>query len=377
MDLDFSEEQKMLKNWARDLLEKECPKAAVREMQKDEKGYSPELWQKMTDQGWLGLVFPEAYGGADYDLMGLVVLLEEMGRALMPGPYFSTVVLGGMPILDLGTEAQKQEYLPKIAKGQMIMTMALTEPSATWEASGVAVKATPEGDNYVINGTKLFVHNAHIADCILTVARTKESADPTDGITLFLVDGKSPGISTTVLQTIDSSKQCEVAYNNVKVSKANVLGEVDKGWLLVEKILDKAAVAQCAEMVGGAQAVLDMTVNYAKERVQFGRPIGSFQAIQHHCANMVTDVDGSRYITYEAAWKVNEGLPAKMEVAMAKAWVSDAYRRVTQVGHQVHGGIGFCEDHDMPLYYKRAKANEVTFGDADFHRKAVAANLGL
>ena len=377
MDLDFTEEQKMLKNWARDLLDKECPKAAVREMQKDEKGYSPELWQKMTDQGWLGLVFPEAYGGAGYDFMGLVVLLEEMGRALMPGPYFSTVVLGGMPILDFGTEAQKKEYLSKIAKGQMIMTMALTEPSATWEASGVAAKATPEGDNYVINGTKLFVHNAHIADCILTVARTKESADPTDGLTLFLVDGKSPGISTTVLQTIDLSKQCEVVFNNVRVPKANVLGEVNKGWALVEKILDKAAVAQCAEMVGGAQAVLDMTVNYAKERVQFGRPIGSFQAIQHHCANMVTDVDGSRYITYEAAWKVNEGLPAKMEAAMAKAWVSDAYRRVTQVGHQVHGGIGFCEDHDMPLYYKRAKVSEVSFGDADFHRKAVAAELGL
>jgi alkylation response protein AidB-like acyl-CoA dehydrogenase len=253
----------------------------------------------------------------------------------------------------------------------------LTEPSATWEAEGVATKATQEGDSYVISGTKLFIPDAHVADRIICVARTGEGAEPEEGITLFLVDGKSPGISHTLLKTIASDKQCEVVFDKVKVPKENIIGEVDKGWGVVEKVLRWAAVAKCAEMVGGAQQVLDMTVEYAKERVQFDRPIGSFQAIQHHCANMATDVDGCRLITYQAAWMLNEGLLCPKEVAMAKAWVSDAYRRVAALGHQVHGGIGFTKDHDMQLYFRRAKAGELAYGDADFQREVVAVELGM
>lgn len=377
MDLGFSEEQEMLRKTARDFLETECPKSLVKELAEDEQGYTTELWSKMAELGWMGLALPEEYDGMGMSFLDLAVLLEEMGRACLPGPFFSTVVLSGFTILEAGNEEQKKELLPKIATGEAILTIALTEPSASYDPASITVKAVPDKDEYVISGTKLFVENAHIADYLVCVTRTKDGASPEDGITLFLVDGKSPGIATTLLKTIAGDKQCEVIFDNVRVPKKNMLGERDKGWPVVERILEKAAVAKCAEMVGGAQATLDMSVAYAKERIQFGRPIGSFQAIQHHCANMVTDVDGSRFITYQAAWKVSEGLPATMEVSMAKAWVSEAYRRVTQLGHQIHGGIGFCIDHDMPLYFKQAKAAEPTFGDADWHREIVARELGL
>ena len=377
MDLGFSEEQEMLRKTARDFLQTECPTTLVKEMADDEKGYTPDLWAKMAELGWMGLALPEEYDGMGMSFLDLSVLLEEMGRACLPGPFFSTVVLGGFTIIEAGNEEQKKDLLPKIATGEVILAMALTEPSASYDPASVTVQAVPDKDDYVISGTKLFVENAHIADYMVCVTRTKDGSSAEDGITLFLVDGKSPGISTTVLKTIAGDKQCEVIFDNVRVPKKNMLGDLDKGWPVVAKMLEMAAVAKCAEMVGGAQAALDMSVAYAKERIQFGRPIGSFQAIQHHCANMVTDVDGSRFITYQAAWKVSEGLPATMEVSMAKAWVSEAYRRVTQLGHQIHGGIGFCMDHDMPLYFKEAKAAESTFGNADWHREIVAQQLGL
>ncbi|NOQ43411.1 MAG: acyl-CoA dehydrogenase [Dehalococcoidia bacterium] len=377
MDLGFTEEQEMLRKTARDFLQTECPTTLVKEMADDEQGYTTELWGKMAELGWMGLALPEEYDGMGMSFLDMSVLLEEMGRACLPGPFFSTVVLGGFAIIEAANEEQKKDLLPKIAAGEVILAMALTEPSASYDPASVTVQAVPDKDDYVISGTKLFVENAHIADYMVCVTRTKDGSSAEDGITMFLVDGKSPGISTTVLKTIAGDKQCEVIFDNVRVPKKNILGELDKGWPVIAKMLEMAAVAKCAEMVGGAQAALDMSVAYAKERIQFGRPIGSFQAIQHHCANMVTDVDGSRFITYQAAWKVSEGLPATMEVSMAKAWVSEAYRRVTQLGHQIHGGIGFCMDHDMPLYFKEAKAAESTFGNADWHREIVAQQLGL
>ncbi len=377
MDFSLSEEQKMLQTMARDFLEKECPRSLVREMETDPTGHSLELWRKMAGLGWQGLIIPESYGGQGFSFLDLAVLLEETGRACLPGPLFPTVVLGTMTLMDTGSEDQKRMLLPSVASGETILTLALTEPSATWKAEGVTTRATREGDSYVINGTKLFILDAHVADKIICVARTGEGAKPEEGITLFLVDGKSPGLSHTLLKTIAADKQFEVVFKDVKVPSENVLGRVGEGWPIILRTLEHAAVAKCAEMVGGAQQVLEMTVEYAKERVQFDRPIGSFQAIQHHCANMATDVDGSRFITYQAAWMLSDGLPCTKEVAMAKAWVSDAYSRVTILGHQVHGGIGFTMDHDMQLYFRRAKAGELAYGDADFQREVVAVGLGI
>ncbi len=374
MDLGLSEEQEMIKTSARDFLEKECPKTLVREIEEDARGYSPELWKKMAELGWMALPFPEEYGGTGNSFLDLCVLIEEHGRALVPGPFFNTVVLCGLPILSFGSDAQRQEHLPAIADGNRIMVYAQTEPSASWDAAGVELTAKADGDFCVLNGIKLFIPNGEAADNLLVVART---GDGEKDITLLLVDAKSPGVAYEGLKTIASDHQAEITFKDVRVPASNILGEANKGWDIVEKIQEWGAAGKCAEMVGGAQFVLEMSVEYAKQRVQFGRPIGSFQAIQHHCANMVTDVDGSRYIAYEAIWRVSEALDSAKEVSMAKAWVSDAYRRVCALGHQIHGGIGFTKEHDMQLYFRRAKAAELAFGDGDFHRELVAQHLGI
>ena len=371
MDLGLDEQQEMLKNFARDFLEKECPESLVREMEEDEQGYSPDLWKKMAEQGWMGLIIPEDQGGAAMTLCELVVLLEEFGRALVPGPFISTVVLGAVPIMEAGTVEQKAQYLPKIAAGELIMTMALTEPSAKWTADGVTLEAKKDGGDYVLNGTKLFVPDAHVTDHMVVVARTGGKGE--DGITLFIVDSKSDGIKFEQLKTIAADKQSEVIFDNVKVPAANVLGSEGKGWEIVEKVSRVATVAACAYLVGLSQMDFDTTLNYAKERVQFGRPIGSFQAIQHKLADAIIDVDGSRFITYKAAWSLTEGEDdTDLMISMAKAWASDASRRVVAHGQQIHGGIGFTKEYKIQLYFRRQKWMELMWGDADYHREKVA-----
>jgi len=377
MDLALSEEQEMLKTMARDFLTDKFPKTVVKEMEESEPGYSPELWKEMAGLGWMGLAFPEKYGGSDMSFLDLAVLLEEMGRACLPGPYFSTVVLGGSTILDAGSEEQKGEYLPKIASGELVFTLALTEPSARYDADSIETKATTDKDGYIINGTKLFVPDANVADYMLVVARTEAKAKAEEGITIFIVDAKSPGISHTVLKTIANDKLCEVVFDKVKVPKENILGELNQGWSEVQKIIQRGAVAKCCEMVGCIQQALDMTVDYAKERRQYDRPIGSFQVIQHYCADMATDVDGTRLSTYQAAWMLSEGLLCTKEVAIAKAWAGEACQRVMALAHQIHGAIGVTIDHDLQYYTRRAKAAEVSFGDASFYREIIAQEMGL
>lgn len=369
MDLNFTESQKLLQTSARDFFQKECPKSLVREMEKDEKGYPPQLWKKMAGLGWMGLIIPEKYGGVSGDFLDLTILIEEMGRACCPSPFFSSAI-GTMFLLEAGTEAQKEKYLNKIAAGETIFTLAMNEPESQEDPDSIAVKASVQGDNYVINGTKLFVPFAHVSDYLICVARTVKKESPESGLTLFIVDAKAPGITYIPLKTISGDKQCEVVFNGVNVPKENIIGEIHKGWSVAKKVLQKAAVAKAAELIGIGQQSLEMAVAYAKERVQFGKPIGSFQAIQHHCANMLIDVDGSRLMTYKAAWMLNEGLPCDFEAAAAKGFASEACRRATATAEQVFGGIGVIVDHDMPLYYTRAKVAEVAFGDARYHREA-------
>ena len=374
MDLGLDEQQELLKNFARDFLEKECPETLVREMEEDEKGYSPDLWQKMAQQGWMGLIIPEDHGGTGMALCELVVLLEEFGRALVPGPFVPTVVLGGVPIMHAGTDEQKSELLPKIAAGDLIMTMALTEPSAKWTADGVQLEAKKDGNDYVLNGTKLFVQDGHVTDKMIVAARTGGKGE--DGVTLFIVDSNADGIGFEVLKTIAADKQSEVTFKNVKVPASAILGAEGKGWEIVEHTKRVATVSACAYLVGLSQMDFDVTLNYAKERVQFGRPIGSFQAIQHKLADAVIDVDGSRFITYKAAWSLQEGEPdADLMISMAKAWTSDASRRVVAHGQQIHGGIGFTKEYKIQLYFRRQKWMELMWGDADYHRELVADKL--
>jgi alkylation response protein AidB-like acyl-CoA dehydrogenase len=380
MDFGFSDEQDMLRQTARAFLEEHCPTTFVRHMMEDDKGYSADLWKEMAELGWLGLAFPEAYGGQGLGFVDLTVILEEMGAALLPSPFLSTVILAGQTILLGGSEAQKKAYLPKIAEGALIATLAMTEPAGRFDAEGItAVKATPQGAGFSITGTKLFVPDAHIAELLVVAARTKETDDKSTGISLFLVEGNSPGVSTTLLKTMDQTrKQCEVVFDNVQVGRDRLLGTLDQGWPILQKVLNLATVSLCAEMVGGAQRVLDLSVSYAKERVQFGRPIGSFQAIKHKCAEMMLQVESAKSAAYYAAWAVDEDVPeAPLAVSMAKAYCSDAYRNTAGEGIQVHGGIGFTWEHDMHLYFKRAKYAEFTFGDATYHRELVAQGLNL
>jgi len=378
MDFLFNKEQNLLRQSIREFLTKECESEFVRQMEEDEKGYTPELWSGMANLGWMGLIFPEKYGGTEGDFLDLVVMMEEMGRACLPGPFFSTVILGGLTILEAGNESQRSEFLPKIVDGDMIFTLASNEPATTkYDPPLITVKANAQKTNYIIDGIKLFVPDANVADYIICVARTEGEADSREGITLFLVDTKTPGIKSTLLKTVARDKQCEVIFDKVEVPAGYMLGELNRGWTYIEKILQKAAVAKCAEMVGGAQKVLEMTVSYAKKREQFGQVIGSFQAVQHHCANMLIDIDGGKYITYKAGWLLSKGLPCNSEVAAAKAWVNEAYRRVVTLGHEILGGIGYMTDHDITLFSRRAKTAEIAFGDTNFYRKIVAENMGL
>ena len=374
MDLGLTEDQEMLRSMAREFIEQETPRTFVRDMEEDDRGFTADMWQKIAQVGWLGLIVPEEHGGTGQNLVDLGILLEEVGHGVMPGPFFNTA-LTTVAILDAGSDAQKADYLPRIAAGDLIATTAILEPYSRLDANGINLEAAASGDGYTLNGTKMFVENAHAADLLLVAARTGGSGE--DGITLLLVDAQSDGVSVDKLKTIATDNQCEVTFNNVSVPGANVLGEAGNGWSVLRLLLQKGAALRCCQMVGALQEVLDMTVEYVKNRVQFGRPIGSFQAIQHYCANMATDVDGSRFITYQAIWRLGEGLPSDLEVSSAKAWVSDSAQRVAATAHQCHGAIGFTQEHDLQLFTRRLKAWEVSFGDGDYHRERVAQAMDI
>ncbi len=371
MDFGLSEPQEMLKKTARDFFKTELPKTAVKEIAKDPRGYPPELWQKMADLGWTGLVLPEQYGGSGAAFMDLAILLEEMGRACCPGPFVSTVVLGAMTVLDLGTEEQKSAILPRVARGELILTMAVAEPHAVYRSHFFEVEAKHVAHHYTLSGTKLFVADAHVADYIIVAARTK------GGVTLFLVDAKSPGVSCTLLPAMAGERQCQVKFDGVRLTRSDMLGGLNHGRDYLKTVMHRAAAAKCSEMLGGAEQVLEMTIQYAKDRVAFGKAIGTYQAIQHHCANMLNDLDASRCMTRRAAWLVSEGLPCALEVSQAKAWMGQASRRITSLGHEVHGAIAFQHDHDMHLYTKQAVVGEASFGSSAYHAEVVARELGL
>jgi alkylation response protein AidB-like acyl-CoA dehydrogenase len=378
MNFGFNEEQELLRNTARKFFENECPSETVRRLMETPEGINAELWKKLAEQGWLGLIYPEQYDGMALGLVDLVVLMEEMGRAVAPGPYFSTVLLGGLAILEAGGEGQKKEWLPRIAAGDKRVALAWMEPSAQLGPAGVTLTAVKRGETFSLSGTKLFVHDAHTADALVVAARTRPGAGA-DGVSLFLLPKGTKGLEVTLLPTMDQTRKlCEVACSDVTVGADALLGAAGAGWAPLSRVLDRATVALCAEMCGGAQKVLDMTVEYAKIRQAFGRPIGSYQGVKHRAADMLVDVENSKSITYYAAWALDENSPeAPLAVSMAKAYVSDAYRRVAAGGIQLHGGIGFTWEHDLHLYFKRAKGSEFTFGDATHHRERVAQLVNL
>ena len=377
MDFSFTEEQEMLRILARDFLARECPKAKVREMNWDERGYDPQMWHRMAELGWMGLIFPEEYGGMGASFMNLVILMEEMGRNILPGPFFSTIALCALPLLEYGSSEQKTKFLPRIAKGEAIWTFALAESSGRYKASEVKLRGVLEGKNYILQGYKLFVTDTHVADYILVVGRTSEGKSPEDGITLFIVDAKEPNVKMEAIPTIGGDRQFKVSFDRVAVPKGNILGKIGNGWDIVDFILQRSAVMKCAEISGACQAVLDMASSYAKERIQFDRPIGSFQAIQHKLTDMLLDVEAVQYLLYQAAWGISVGSPSTWQISVAKAKANKAYQQICIEAVAVHGAIGYTMDHDIGLYYRRVKAAEFAAGDTDLHKEVLAIGLGL
>ena len=310
------------------------------------------------------------------DFVDLIVVLEEMGRVVLPGPFLSTAVYASTVLLEAGSEEQKARYLPGIASGELLATVALLEPNGRWDEEGIAATATTDGAGFRLDGTKLFVPDAHVAQLLIIAAREPGST-ASDGISLYCVDRDTPGVGVNQLKSMDQTRRIsEVTLDSVAIGADALLGTAGDGWRVIERLSDCAKVALCAEMCGGAQQVLDMSVEYAKVREQFGKPIGSFQAIQHKCADMMVQVESARSATYYAAWAVANGVEdASLAAAMAKAYCSDAYRTVAGEGIQIHGGIGFTWEHDMHIYFKRAKSSEVSFGDATWNREIVARNI--
>ncbi|HLC42192.1 MAG TPA: acyl-CoA dehydrogenase [Methylomirabilota bacterium] len=379
MDFAFSQEQEMLRTTARNFLEKECPTSVVRKLMAMPEGATPELWAKLAELGWLGLIYPEAYDGAGLGFVDLTVVMEEMGRVLLPTPYFSTVLLGGLVLLEGGSEALKKEWLTKISMGEARVTLAWQEAGGRWDAAGIALSAKESGGSFTLNGAKLFVPDAHTAGLLVVAARTSQSADPSNGVSLFLVAPNTPGVTVELLPTMDETRKLgAVTFANVKVNAASLLGDKHGGWPILSKVIDKATVALSAEMCGGASRLLEMCTEYAKTRTTFGKPIGSYQAVKHKVADMLLHVENAKSITYYAAWAVDEGVrEAAMAASMAKAYTSDAYRKIAADSIQLHGGIGFTWEHDAHLYFKRAKSSEFTFGNATYHRERIAQLIPL
>jgi alkylation response protein AidB-like acyl-CoA dehydrogenase len=376
MDFAFSEEQEMLRTSTREFLAKQCPSSYVRRMLDADDAWDPDMWKRFADLGWTALGIPEEYGGVG-TFLDLVVVLEEAGRALLPGPFFATMALAVPALLEAGSGPQKEDVLRRIASGQARATVALTEPVGRWDAEGIALKATPSQDGWRLDGTKLFVADAAVADVTVVAARTRSSGE--EGVTLFLVQGRPAGMTVVPLETMDMTRRWyQVGFDGVTLPTESVMGAPDQGWAPLRRALEWGEAALCAEMVGGAQHVLETSVEYAKTRHQFGKPIGTYQAVSHKLADMLLETESAKSATYYAAWAVDADAPDRsLAASIAKAYVSDAYRRAAGDGIQVHGGIGFTWEHDMHLYFKRAKASEVTLGDATYHRELVAQALDL
>ena len=371
MNFAFTEEQEELRKTVRAFLDAKSAETDVRALMETTDGYDAAVWSQMGEQmGLQGLAIPEQYGGSGYSFVELGIVLEEMGRSLLCAPYYSTVVLAANTLLLSGDEAAKKAYLPGIAAGTTIATLAYTEPSGKWDESGITATASGSGSDFKITGTKSFVLDGHTAGLIIVAAKTGK------GTSLFAVEGNAAGLTRTALSTMDQTRK--QAKLELKDTPGKLIGTEGQGWSVLHKVLDLAAVGLAAEQVGGAQKVLDMAVEYAKVRVQFGRPIGSFQAIKHKCADMLLEVESAKSAAYYGMWcaaEMNEELPSV--ASLAKAYCSEAYFHATAENIQIHGGIGFTWEHPAHLYFKRAKSSELLFGDPTYHREQLAQRIGI
>ena len=374
MDVLPGEEEQMVKNLAREFLEAECPPSLAREMEKDNLGYPPELWKKISDLGWFGMSLPESYGGQGLPLSYLGLISEELGRVIAPVPFHSTMV-AALTIAADGTDQQKQSILPHVSSGDMILTWAFQELNPKLSPESIRTTATETDDGYIINGTKMFVDNYVSADKILVTCRTSPASESSDGLSMFIIDTNLAGMVETPLVTIAKDKQSKVTFEGVKISKDDLLGELDQGWAIAVDMLDRGTALLCAQMVGAARKDIEIGIEYAKNRVAFGRPIGAFQSVQHMCADMTIWVDGAQMLTYEALWKMDEGIPASVDVSQAKAFCNDKCQAAVRSSQVLHGGMGFMMEFDLHLWYRRVCAWTMRLGTSFEHRARVSKAL--
>lgn len=374
MDILPSEEEQMLKNVAREFLEAEVSTALVREMELDGLGYPPALWKQMADLGWLGMSIPEQFGGQGLPITYLGLILEEAGRVMAPVPLHSTMV-AALTLAAIGTDQQKQDILPAVSDGSMVLTWAVQERDARLIPDAIELDAKADGDGWILNGTKMFVDNFVVAERCLIAARTSPKSGSSQGISLFIVDPNGNGVNQTALVTLAKDKQSRVDFKDHRIERTALVGELDEGWPLVEAMLDRGTALLCCQMVGAARKDAEMAIEYAKNRVAFGRPIGSFQSVQHMLADMLLHVDGGEMLTFEALWKMDEGLPASVEVSQAKAFCNEKCESVVRTSQVIHGGIGFMMEFDLHLWFRRVTSWSLRLGTTYDHRARIASAL--
>ncbi|MDD5399200.1 MAG: acyl-CoA/acyl-ACP dehydrogenase [Dehalococcoidia bacterium] len=377
MNFKYSEQQDMLRTMAREFLAGECPKSRTRELEQDARGYDPGTWKRMAELGWQGLLLPTEYDGSGADFIDLVVLMEEMGRNILPGPFYSTVALAALPIMDYGSREQQARYLPGISGGETVWTLAVDEDPADCDYSQIRASARLQDGAYLLNGEKTLVPCAGVSDYMLVAARISKNTVLEKGLTLFIVDMKKPGIEVETIPTITGETLYQVRFNNVKLDSVDVLGAAGTAENMLGRILDKAALLKCADVCGACQAVLEMSIAYAGERKQFGKPIGTFQVIQHRLVDMLIQVEGLQHLVYQAGWMMSTGADCSAQIAMAKVKASEVYQQTALDGIRVHGAIGFSLDHDAGLYYRRVLASKFFPHDAGYYLEKVAVGIGL
>jgi alkylation response protein AidB-like acyl-CoA dehydrogenase len=373
MDLSLTESQQMLKHSVRSFMEREAPKERIIALQHSETGTEADLWETAAELGWLGLLIPEAYGGGASSLTDAGVLYEELGRGPLPGPFFSSGVLGALAVLEAGSEEQRRRILPAVASGRQVLTLAIAEPQRSWGSQGIALTVQRRGDAFVLDGTKLFVADALAATDLIVAVRTGSGPQ---GISLLLVDAQTPGVSVRPLPGF-LGWQTEVRFAGVEVPVDNLLGgQENGGWASLERAFERAIPVLCAYVVGGCQAVYEMSVHYSQSRVQFGVPIGRFQRVQDHIIRLVNHLDAARWTTYETLSKLDTGRPARAGVHLAKAVASEAYLEACNAAHEVHAGIGSAEEYGLTPHTQMSRSLFSYLGDPKWHKRRMADALG-
>lgn len=376
MDLSLTENQEMLRNSAKEFIQREYPKEVLLDLSSRNVGHTLDLWEKVADIGWLGICVPQEYGGAGGSLTDAGVLFQELGRGPIPGPFFSSGVLGALTVLEGGSEEQRRHILPAIAGGSYTPTLALTESDYGWGPQWVQMKATRKSGGFLLNGVKLFVQDAQTASHYICAVRSGEGSDHSDGIYLLMVDANSPGITKRNLPGFLTTSGV-VEFNSVDVPDSALLGDEGNGWHTLERAMEKAIPVLCAYKVGGCEAVFDMSVAYSRTRVQFGMPIGRFQRVQDHIINLVNCLDAARWTTYEALWKLDTGRPTAGSVNLAKGVSSEAYYQSCNYAHEVHAGVGVMTEYGLTLHTEMSRTLYHYLGDPRYHKRRLAEALEL